>query len=330
MHPDRPSLYPIPDDVAGDPIADGLLDAELDDALKRRDLITAARVAFAQSVRHQRIEDYFSAIQYSETALEVWRLFFSDHPSRNERSVLLTELHMLNVSIGQHFTRGHFDIAAERIQEARRLALFLPGVSLIASTEWGAAIMERWRGDSRAALHHAERALETYLVESDPMSIVRLSQFAAQLALDCAAAAGSSGETQRVESYLKKAHGYIDASRPPGNTRAALAIDGHFSVLYTTYSRLAGRNENRVALLEFVRQRARNLRYPFLEGLVFQALGDEYASHDGMSGQALGYYSESFRILLASDAPAYAVWPLRALKHEWEYSLDRFAPMLRF
>jgi hypothetical protein len=63
------------------------------------------------------------------------------------------------------------------------------------------------------------------------------------------------------------------------------------------------------------------MEYPSVEGLAYTTLGDEYASHDGMAADALTCYRKAFSLLLSSPAPAYAVWPLRALKQEWEYNL---------
>jgi tetratricopeptide (TPR) repeat protein len=321
MHPDRPSPHPPPTAVAGDPVSDGLLDDALDDALEQGDLITASRVAFEQSVRFHRIEEFKAAITYGDLAIETWRLFFHDRPSHAAPSVRFTELRMLNASAAQHFNRGHFAMAAERIQDARRLATLLPGVSLIASTEWNTALMERWRRDFPTALDHAERALAIYRADSDLMSIARLSQFVAQLALDCAAMSFSLGAPRQATPYLAKARAYLEDSRPPSNDVHTSAVDGSFRVIYAMYSRLTAKNEDRVGLLESVARHAHNVAHPALEGLAYTTLGDEYASREGMSDDARTCYATAFRLLLSSSTPAYTVWPLRALKQDWEYNL---------
>jgi|GEM_PF-5699986 len=329
MHPDRPSPHPPATEIAGDPIADALLNDALEDALDQSDLITASRVAFEQSVRYHRAELYSVAVSYSDLAIEAWRTFFHARPSRALPSVRFTELRMLNASAAQHFNRGHFDVAVERIQEARRLGALLPGVALIASTEWNAALMERWRSDFPKALEHAQRALAIYRRTSDPMSIARLSLFAAQIALDCASMFRARGAEQQAASYLDRARAHLEIARPPGNDLAAIAVDGNFRVIYSIYSRLAGKNEDRVGLLESVARRARSLDHPLLEGEVYTALGNEFASQAGKTGEALICFRKAFRLLLSSHAPAYAVWPLRALKHDWEYNLDLVAHSLR-
>jgi tetratricopeptide (TPR) repeat protein len=235
---------------------------------------------------------------------------------------------MLNASATQHFNRGHFRIAAERIQEARRLATFVPGASLIASTEWNTALMERWRCDYPKALKHARRAWRIYLAQSDAMSVARLSQFVAEVSLDCAAQARNRGDEQSAIAYLELAHDYLEYARPPFAERYAGVVDAKFSMVYANYSRLAGLNEDRVGLLEHVAHQARNLGGFILEGQTYNSLGDEYASQGRME-EALTCYRRSFHLLLVSDSPSTAVWPLRALKQDWEYNLDRLAPVLR-
>src|SRR5262249_4317311 len=161
--------------VAGDPMADALLNHAFEESLDQSDLLTSSRLAFEISVRYHRVEQYRFATTYSDFALEAWRAFFENRPSGDLRAVRLTELRMLNASTTQHFNHGHFLIAAERIQRARRLAPLLPGVSLIASTEWNTAIMEHARGDFPKALEHVLRAWSIYRRHSDLTSMARLS-----------------------------------------------------------------------------------------------------------------------------------------------------------
>jgi hypothetical protein len=328
MHPDRPTPLPHLIALAGDPLADARLIDELEVALEQGDLLTTSLLAFEISVMHHRIDDFYIAKTYSDLALETWRAFFYERRTRDHHSVQFTELRMLNASALQHFNRGHFAIAAERIQEARRLALFMPDSSLIASTEWNTALMERWRRDFPKALEHAQLAWRIYLQQSDPMSVARLSQFIAEVALDCAMQAKTLQAEGKAAEYLKLAHDHLEYARPPSGEYNTNLIDAKFRVVYSTYSRLAGINEERFDLLESVAQFAHRTGDTLFEGQVYNALADEL-SYLGMEGDALACYGIAFRLLLSSPAPAYAVWPLRALKQEWEYSLDRFASALR-
>jgi tetratricopeptide (TPR) repeat protein len=327
MHPDRPSPYPPATAVAGDPIADAALNDALEDALEQGDLINTSRLAFELSVRFHRIECYSVAISYSDLALEAWREFFDTRPIGDLAPVRFTELRMLNASATQLLNRGQFDAAAERIQEARRLATFLPGVSLIASTEWNAALMERWRRDFPKALEHALRAWSVYRRHSDPMSVARLSQFVVEVALDCVSLFAARGAEQQAAVYLRLAHAYLEYGRPPLNERNAEIVDGKFRMVYSIYSRLMGKNEDRVRLLESVAQFARSLDDSILEGQVYNTLGDEFSSQHRIE-EALTCYRRAFHLLLSSHAPSLAVWPLRALKHDWEYNLDLVAHSL--
>ena len=328
MHPDRPTPLPHLITLTGGPLTDMRLYVELEAALEQGDLLTSSLLAFEISVMHHRIDSFYIAKTYSDLALESWRAFFFERPTRNHPSVQLTELRMLNASALQQFNRGHFDITAERIQEARRLALFMPDTSLLASTEWNTALMERWRRDFPKALEHAQLAWRIYLKQSDPMSVARLSQFIAEVALDCAIQAKALRAERKATEYLELARDHLEYARPPSGEYNTNLIDAKFSMVYSTYSRLAGINENRFDLLESIAQFAHRTGDPLFEGQVHHALADEL-SFLGRDDDALADYGKAFKLLLSSPAPAYAVWPLRALKQEWEYSLDRFATVLR-
>jgi tetratricopeptide (TPR) repeat protein len=328
MHPDRPSPLPHLVALAGDPIADVRLNNELEIALEQGDLLTTSLLAFELSVLYHRIDDFYVAKSYSDLALETWRAFYFERPTRYHPSVLFTELRMLNASALQHFSRGHFDIAAERIQEARRVALFMPDTALLASTEWNTALMERWRRDFPKALEHAQLAWSIYQKQSDPMSVARLGQFIAEVALDCAAQAMANRAESEAAEYLELAHDHLEYARPPSGEYNTNLIDAKFSMVYSTYSRLAGINENRFDLLESIAQFAHRTGDPLFEGQVHHALAEEL-SFLGRPEAALNRYREAFHVLLTSGAPAYAVWPLRAIKQEWEYNLGRFANALR-
>jgi tetratricopeptide (TPR) repeat protein len=198
---------------------------------------------------------------------------------------------------------------------------------LVASTEWNTALMERWRRDFPKALEHAQLAWRIYLKQSDPMSVARLSQFIAEVALDCAIQAKALRAEHKAIEYLELAHDHLEYARPPSGEYNTNLIDAKFSMVYSTYSRLAGINENRFDLLESIAQFAHRTGDPLFEGQVHHALADEL-SFLGREDDALACYGKAFNLLLSSPAPAYAVWPLRALKQEWEYGLDRFASVL--
>jgi tetratricopeptide (TPR) repeat protein len=315
MDPDHPSSD------EGDS-ASAPLDDALEIALLQRDFITVSRLSFEESVRFHRLEQYVPAVEYSDLALDAWQIHFNTRTSRWTPIVQANELYMLNVSATQHFNRGQFDIATDLIQAARRLSALMPSTSQTASTEWNAALMERWRGDFPTALEHALRAWSVYRANGEPMTIARIRLFIAQLALDCAAVSAARGADQQFTSYLRLAETHLNRARPPADSRYSLAVEGNFRVIYSIYSRLAGKNEDRVGLLESVALLAGRLNDPILEGQAYTTLADELASREGMFEDALTCYRLALDTLLTSHAPAYGVWPLRALKQDWEQNLD--------
>jgi tetratricopeptide (TPR) repeat protein len=305
------------------------IDDALEIAFAQSDFMTISRLAFEQSLRFHRNEQYFAAVEYSDVALVAWRAHFDKAPSDVLAVARPTELRILNAAATQNFNQGRFGVTADLIQQARRLTPFLPGISFIASTEWNTALMERWRGDYSTALQHALRAGEIHRANSaSPLNLARVRLFIAQIANDCAAEAAKQGATQLVDRYLRVARGHLLGATPPPGSRHAPAVEGNLRLIYAAFSRLTGKNEDRLGMLHTIIPLAHALRDPILEGQVYTALGDEY-TFQRRTAEARTCYLIAFEILLSSHAPSLAVWPLRPLKQEWEYSLDRFAGALR-
>jgi hypothetical protein len=318
-----------PHDADGDKAGDDAIDDALENALARNDYITISRLAFEQSLRFHRNEQYLAAVEYSDVALVAWRAHFDKAPNDVLAVARPTELRMLNAAAAQNFNQGRFAVTVDLIQQARRLATFLPGVSFIASTEWNTALMERWRGDSSKALQHAMRAGEIHRAnDASPLNLARVQLFIAQVANDCAADAANQGAPQLVDRYLRVARRHLLGATPPSDSRHTPAVEGNRRLIYSTYSRLMGKNEDRLGMLQSIIPLAHALNDPILEGQVYTALGDEHA-FQRRAGEARTCYLIAFEMLLSSHAPSLAVWPLRPIKHDWEYSLERFADVLR-
>src|SRR5262249_50665647 len=102
MHPDRPAPLPHLVTPSGTPL-DVRLNDEFEAALEQGDLLTSSLLAFEISIIHHRIDNFYIAKAYSDLALETWRAFFYDRPTRDHPSVRFTELRMLNASALQQF-----------------------------------------------------------------------------------------------------------------------------------------------------------------------------------------------------------------------------------
>jgi hypothetical protein len=311
-----------PHDTHVDQARDDALDDALEEALAQNDFISVSRIAFEQSIHFHRLEQYFVALEYSDIALAAWRAYFDGASDEARTRARSTELRMVNVAATQNFNQGDYLATIDLIQRARRLAALLPPTLLTASTEWTTALLERWRRNFPTALQHGLRVWSLYHTHhASPLNVARIHLFIAQLADDCAASAAARGETQLVDRYLQLAHKHLHMSHPPADSRHTPAAEGNYRLIYATHSRLTGRNEDRVRMLESIVPLALAVHDPILEGQVYYALGDEYSFH-GWSERARNLYQRAYERLLASQSPSFAVWPLRPLKQEWEFGLD--------
>jgi tetratricopeptide (TPR) repeat protein len=308
---------------------DDHIDDELEDALARNDYISVSRFAFERAGRFHQREQYLAAVEYSDVALVAWRAHF-DHASVEALVVARpTELRMINAATTHNLNQGRFDTSVDLIHQARRLLMFMSPTVLSAATEWNTAVMEQWRGDHERALQHALRALGIYRASGESsLNVSRLQLFIAQIALSGAAASIAQGATLLVDHYLRVARVHLYAIQPFPDSQHTPALEGGLRLVYSAYSRLTGKNEDRLGMLQSIIPLASALQDSILEGQIFTSLGDEM-SNQGRAEEALTCYRIAFDILISSHAPAFAVWPLRALKKDWEFNLDRFASALR-
>lgn len=312
---DNLSLYP---DIFLGPAIDLARDDEIDDALEvalaQYEFISVSRLSFEQSLRLQRREQYSLAAEYSSISLDTWRIHFDGASEESLAVARPTELRILNTAAVHNFNKGDYNATIDLIQQARRLAALMPPTPLLASTEWNTALMERWRGDYSKALQHAQTALQIYhATNASPLNIARLQLFIAQIANDCSGDAAARGATQLVDHNLRLAKRHLNAARPPANSRHSPAIEGSFRLIYSAYSRLSGKNEDRVGMLESIAHLAQALHDPLLKGQTFTALGDEF-SFQRRTGEAQMCYEIAFETLDSSQAPSFSVWPLRHLR----------------
>jgi hypothetical protein len=321
-----------PDDYdsefTADQSRDDAFDDELEDALARNDYISLSRLAFERAVHFHRLQLYSIAVEYSDLALDAWRVHFDRRPDDVLTLARSTELRMVNAAATQHFNQNHFNATIDLIHQARRLAALMPPTILTADIEWNTALMERWRRDFPKALQHALRVIKIYREnDASPLEIARTHLFVAQIADDCAASSAAQGATQLVDRYLNVAKHHLNCMRPPTDSPQSPAVEGHYRLIYSAYSRLMGRNENRLGMLESIIPVAQALNDRIFEGQIYTALADEY-SFLGSAEQARTCYAFASDTLLSSESPSLALWPLRPLKQEWEYGLDRFAGAL--
>lgn len=232
------------------------------------------------------------------------------------------ELEVVSQLAGFEFFLARYESAERLLQEARGLAPLVaqaPEHRIVAATlAWLEAHLYRWRGQPELALRPAAAAAEVYTEASSPASAARSQMMVADVALDLA---------ERFPDGMDR-YGMLRVARPHVQLGLRLARAAHDEIgqgmarlTQARYSRLAGRNEDRIALIEQVARTAQQRDDEALLAQAFTALGDELAAL-GEEESALNRYREVLAVLDGSDVPALGIWAHRALHHFHEHRID--------
>jgi tetratricopeptide (TPR) repeat protein len=220
------------------------------------------------------------------------------------------ELAVLSQLAGFTYYLGQIDRSEQLLRDARKLAPLAPGHLVdAATTEWIQAHIFRARSQPELALRPALAAADIYLDAGQPTSAARIQILVAEIALDLADHF-TIGSARSAFAKLGHAHTQVakglakEAGDAIGEALAALAS--------ARYSRLCGRNENRIARLERVAHTAQQLDDSALLAQAVTALGDELASL-GEKEQALNRYRDVISVLDRSDMPTLSLPARRAL-----------------
>jgi tetratricopeptide (TPR) repeat protein len=228
-----------------------------------------------------------------------------------------TELRIRGLCAIQALRLGAYERALDHLLAADSLVPLVPPSLVTAHIAWTRALLEQWRNAPRVAVGYALSALTFYREHGSRIEEARLRQQAANIVLDCTSAALAQGKQAMAEADLDIARMLLDFEGPRPTGLYAGAIDDVYRLVYARYSRLSGRNENRVPLIESVGAHARRGLDQTLSGQVYTALGDEFAAQ-GRWGEALACYRRAIDLLTKSNTPALAAWPLRHLARAQE------------
>jgi tetratricopeptide (TPR) repeat protein len=296
------------------------IDEELDAAIHADDFLTSSRLALQQSITLHRSERYRAAVEYSELALATWRELLS-RPGCHSLRAAPTELRLASLCALQSFHQGRFASAHDHLQAALRLADADQPSLLTAGVYWTASLVDQWVNEPRLALEHALIAFTVYEKLGSSIESARLRLQIANIAMDGAQSADASNACQLRDDYVHIARTHLEYARPQPGSPYTPAVDGIFCLAYVRYSRLTGVNEDRARLIASVIDWAKQAHDLPVYGQALTGLGDELAWQDGASERAFNCYRRAVDVLLASEAPAYAVWPFRPLKQDWEFHI---------
>jgi hypothetical protein len=161
-------------------------------------------------------------------------------------------------------------------------------------------------------------ALELYAPLNSPLNVARLRIVIADIALDIAQSfLPSSADVP--SNFIDLAATHLAQAMKANTMRIDPTGRALADLTYVRLSRLAGTNEDRLALLEAGARRASMLGDLPLLGQVQTSLGDELR-HLGNMQAAIDLFGQAVDTLLQSDAPTYAIWPKRALLEYKEHT----------
>jgi tetratricopeptide (TPR) repeat protein len=224
---------------------------------------------------------------------------------------------------GAEFFLAHYDVADQLLTQARDLmpplALTAPDPELrlmAATAEWFQSQIYRWKGYPEQAILPATTAGNLYAELGSPISAARGQLMIAEIKLDIAER--ESGITRRSELALE--------AQLPIELALSLAAEsgdrisrGLISLIDVRLSRLIGREQNRISIIEQVANMGQQVDDEALMAQAFTAWGAELAAQ-GDKGAALHRYREVRHILDGSDVPALGIWALRASRRIEENS----------
>jgi tetratricopeptide (TPR) repeat protein len=216
---------------------------------------------------------------------------------------------------GAEFFLAHYDIADQLLTQAREsmspLALVLPNpeMQLVAATaEWFQSQLYRWRELPEQAILPATTAGTLYTELGSPISAARSQLIIAEITLDIA----------EKESDATRRHDLAMDAQPHIALASHLACDAGDQIgagitcqADARLSRLIGKDQDRIALIEQVANVGQRLGDEAVLAQAFTALGTELAAQ-GNTEAALQRYRDVRHILDGSDVPALGIWALRA------------------
>jgi tetratricopeptide (TPR) repeat protein len=262
-----------------------------------------------QGILFRSAEKFQAAADNLEASLDL--LYYHARDEAEVDSAL--ELEFLAQLATYEFFLARFDQAIETTDLARRI---MPRVSTkplaAASVAWVQAHLDRLRGMPERALPLALQAAEVHAREASITSQDRIEAFVAEVALDLAERVPSGPSATNRAPFLTLARTH--RRRAEQLARAAHDLPGLALINLTRVreSRLRGRNEARVPILESVLTTARKLQDTALLAQALTTLGDELAAGTN-SEQAKNCWRQALAALEGSEVPALRVLPQRAL-----------------
>jgi tetratricopeptide (TPR) repeat protein len=220
------------------------------------------------------------------------------------------EITVMTTLASFEFMSALYTEATEHLGEARaRLAGCGDDAVGRATVDWIEALVYRWRAQPEPALKLAMAAADVYSTADIPNSNARIQAVVADVALDWAQHY-PSGDAR--SAFLTIADPYIRRSHRQARTAHDDAAQGLAELAAARFSRLAHRNEDRIARIEEVIRYASRTNDVTLLAPAYTELGHEFSGR-GLLASSRNCYQSALDILRHQQAAAMGVWAERAL-----------------
>lgn len=229
------------------------------------------------------------------------------------------EMELLTQLAGTEFYLGEYATVQRRLDDAiaiRRRTRIDPLVA--ANVEWMEAHLYRWRRLPALALQPALVAAQIFTEAGAPASAARIQTFTADIQLDFAEGLpdGSDRDAQIATASEHLTLAQELAAEAHDDTGACLTL-----LTEIRYSRMAGENEGRLAVVQDIIHAAGRLGDDVLQAQAYTTLGDELAALNRLDA-ALRCYDQSLDMLIDGEVPALAVWAQSAMHRAREQRDD--------
>jgi tetratricopeptide (TPR) repeat protein len=277
-----------------------------------------AQLALLGAEAHHNLQRFANAAFIAGEGLSAWLdLKVSNNPTDLNLEIDLRDRYSLEL-----FLLGRYEDALTQSYRAFTLAKSQPATRQTAlraaGLDWTIALLQRWRGNYKLAQQHILSSLAIYERLGSPNELSRLRIVAADITLDMLVPLGVGIPYHYREDLIQLAHLYITQALNAITVDPAAKCMGLLAK--ARFSRTLSMNEGRFTQLESLGHVAEQLYDLPLLAQVYTALGDEF----GAAGKAetesqLNCYRRALGVVEASQAPAYSVWPRRALLRQEEF-----------
>jgi len=278
-------------------------DEALDDAQRLDDAAAFAVIGERQAFSHYVNGSYWSASLYYLDALDALHSLPTALSAPLHEDARVFELELLWGLCTQRFLVADFDDAQNLVDGARLVGRSLPDpVRRVATIEWTAALLHRWKYEVFDAHERAQQAATLYATHAfgTPVERARLDIVVADTALDLAIFLSSGS---RHDELVAEADARLIRALAQLRVAGDQIGEGMALLAYTRSNRLRGRPYDSLSVIRHVHRLGDEAGDRALQCQALTALGEELTARQQW-GPALNAYRRALDALAPADASA--------------------------